>query len=181
MGIVYRALDVKLNREVAIKALPPELTENAERKRRFVQEAQAAAALEHPHIAVIYEIDDAEGVTFIAMELIRGQKLSDLLAKEELTVARALEIVIEIEIVSVQTGEFRRFDLPGRSGTRYDPSWSPAGRPRGRRTGQRSFSIRCGPEPVTSGPCPRPAVRPDSSRVATPRTTIRAGHRTVAR
>ncbi len=96
MGIVYRALDVKLNREVAIKVLPTELTENEERKRRFVQEAQAAAALEHPHIAVIYEIDDAEGVTFIAMELIRGEQLGDLLAKEELTVARALEIAIEI-------------------------------------------------------------------------------------
>ena len=102
MGIVYRALDVKLNREVAIKVLSPELTDNAERKRRFVQEAQATAALEHPHIAVIYEIDDAdadaeaEGVTFIAMELIRGDKLSDLLAKEKLTVARALEIAIEI-------------------------------------------------------------------------------------
>ena len=69
MGIVYRALDVKLNREVAIKVLSPELTDNTERKRRFVQEAQATAALEHPHIAVIYEIDDAdadaeaEGVT----------------------------------------------------------------------------------------------------------------------
>ena len=81
-------------------------TDNAERKRRFVQEAQATAALEHPHIAVIYEIDDAdadadaeaeaEGVTFIAMELIRGDELSDLLAKEKLTVARALEIAIEI-------------------------------------------------------------------------------------
>ena len=81
---------------VAIKVLPPELTENAERKRRFVQAAHAAAALEHPHIAVIYEIDDAEGVTFIAMELIRGEKLIDVLAKEELTVARALEIAIEI-------------------------------------------------------------------------------------
>lgn len=68
MGVVYRALDVKLNREVAIKVLPPELTANEERKRRFVREAQAAAALEHPHIAVIYEIDDADGVTFIAME-----------------------------------------------------------------------------------------------------------------
>jgi serine/threonine protein kinase len=79
MGIVYRAVDVKLNREVAFKVLPPELIADPERKRRFVQEAQAAAALEHPNIAVIYEIDDADGVSFIAMELIDGGRLSDLL------------------------------------------------------------------------------------------------------
>ena len=67
MGIVYRAHDVKLKRDVALKVLPPELLTNPERKRRFVQEAQAAAALEHPHIAVVYEIDESDGVTFIAM------------------------------------------------------------------------------------------------------------------
>ena len=75
MGIVYRALDVKLDREVALKVLPPELVADPERKRRFIQEAKAAAKLEHPHIGVVHEIDEAEGVTFIAMELIRGEKL----------------------------------------------------------------------------------------------------------
>jgi len=96
MGVVYRAVDVKLNREVALKVLPPELLVDPERKRRFVQEAQAAAALEHPNIAVIHEIDEAEGITFIAMELVRGEKLRDLLQRERLPVARALKLASEV-------------------------------------------------------------------------------------
>ncbi len=72
MGIVYRALDTKLDREVALQVLPPELVRDEERKRRFVKEAKAAAALKHPAIGVIYEIDDTDDTTFIAMELIEG-------------------------------------------------------------------------------------------------------------
>ena len=79
MGIVYRALDVKLDREVALKVLPPELVADPERKRRFIQEAKAAAKLNHPHIGMVFEIDEAEGVTFIAMELIQGEKLKDII------------------------------------------------------------------------------------------------------
>jgi tetratricopeptide (TPR) repeat protein/TolB-like protein/predicted Ser/Thr protein kinase len=96
MGVVYRAMDVKLQREVALKILPPELVADAERRRRFVQEAQAAAVLEHPNIAVIHEIDETEGVTFIAMELIRGEKLRDLLEREQIPVTRALDLACEI-------------------------------------------------------------------------------------
>jgi len=95
MGIVYRALDVKLDRQVALKVLPPELVSDPERKRRFIQEAKAAAALEHPNIAVVYEIDEADGVTFIAMELIRGETLRDVLREERLTMARVLEMATE--------------------------------------------------------------------------------------
>jgi serine/threonine protein kinase/tetratricopeptide (TPR) repeat protein len=96
MGVVYRALDVKLHREVALKILPPELVSDLERRRRFVQEAQAAAALEHPNIAVIHEIDEADGVTFIAMELVRGEKLRDLLERERLPLTRALDLAGEV-------------------------------------------------------------------------------------
>src|SRR3990172_1277552 len=96
MGIVYRALDVKLEREVALKILLPDLVKNEVRKRRFIQEAKAAAALKHPNIAVIYEIDDAEDETFIAMELIEGWKLSDLLARERLSISRATAMAVEI-------------------------------------------------------------------------------------
>jgi len=96
MGVVYRAIDVRLNREVALKVLPPELLANADRRQRFVQEARAASALEHPHIAVIHEIDEADGVSFIAMELVRGEKLSDVLARGHLPPGRALEIATEV-------------------------------------------------------------------------------------
>ena len=72
MGEVYRAKDTNLGREVAIKVLPPELVSDTERRRRFVQEAKAAAALHHPHIAVIHEIDEADGVTFIARSMRRA-------------------------------------------------------------------------------------------------------------
>ena len=77
MGIVYRALDLNLEREVALKVLPPELVADQERKRRFVQEAKAAAVLEHPNIAVVYEIDEFEGENFVVMELIHGEMLRD--------------------------------------------------------------------------------------------------------
>ncbi len=96
MGIVYRAMDTKLDREVAIKVLPQELVSDSERRRRFVQEAKAAAALHHPHIATVFEIDEVDGVTFIAMELIEGEKLRDVLQQERLPVARTLELVTEV-------------------------------------------------------------------------------------
>jgi serine/threonine protein kinase/tetratricopeptide (TPR) repeat protein len=96
MGIVYKALDLKLNRHIALKVLPPALVSDPERKRRFIQEAQAAAALDHPHLAMVHEIDEAEGVTFIAMELIEGEKLRDFMARERVSKARSLELALEI-------------------------------------------------------------------------------------
>jgi len=96
MGVVYRATDTRLNREVALKVLPDELVHDVERRRRFVQEAQAASAIEHPHIAVIYDVNEADGHTFIAMELIRGEKMSAWLARGRPPVARALELAAEI-------------------------------------------------------------------------------------
>jgi serine/threonine-protein kinase len=96
MGIIYRAVDLKLDREVALKVLPPELVADPERKSRFVREAKSAAKLEHPHIGVVHEIDEAEGETFIAMELIRGEQLRDTIAKGPLSPRRTLEIVTDI-------------------------------------------------------------------------------------
>ncbi|PYR29142.1 MAG: hypothetical protein DMF92_12545, partial [Acidobacteria bacterium] len=96
MGEVYRARDTRLHRDVALKVLPLALVADPSRRARFVQEARAASALEHPHIAVIHDIGEVEGVTFIAMELVRGEPLSDVVARGPLAPARALDVAIEI-------------------------------------------------------------------------------------
>src|SRR4249919_2366331 len=78
MGEVYRARDPRLNREVAIKVLPADRMADPDRRRRFVQEAQSASALNHPHIVTIHEIESADGNDFIVMELVRGKSIDAL-------------------------------------------------------------------------------------------------------
>ncbi len=81
MGEVYRARDPRLGRDVAIKVLPPSLTSDPERLHRFEQEARAAAALNHPNILAVYEINHHEGAPFIVSELLEGETLRDRLAQ----------------------------------------------------------------------------------------------------
>jgi len=96
MGVVYKAKDTRLKRIVALKFLPPELTKNKEAKKRFIQEAQAAAALEHPNICTVYEVDESNEQTFIAMSYIEGQNLKDKLKDGPLAIDEAKEIALQV-------------------------------------------------------------------------------------
>ena len=96
MGEVYRARDTRLKREVALKVLPPKWMADAERKRRFEREARAASALNHPNIVTIHDIDQVDGVSFIAMEYLAGKTLDQVIPKAGLPVQEALKYAIEI-------------------------------------------------------------------------------------
>src|SRR5229473_1375675 len=81
MGVVYKARDTQLDRLVAIKVLPAEKVSNPERKLRFVQEAKAASALNHPNIVTIYEIGSEDGADYIVMEYVAGRTLDRVIPK----------------------------------------------------------------------------------------------------
>jgi hypothetical protein len=92
MGEVYRARDVRLSREVAIKVLPSALAADPERVRRFEREARSASALNHPNIVAICEIGSSDSVSYIAMELVKGESLREVLLEGALPVRRLLQI-----------------------------------------------------------------------------------------
>ena len=93
---MYCARDEKLGREVALKILPTELSSNAEALRRFEQEARAASALNHPNIVTIYEINQSERFAWIAMELVDGEDLRTMLAREPMSLKNALRIATKV-------------------------------------------------------------------------------------
>jgi serine/threonine-protein kinase len=96
MGVVYKAEDMKLGRMVALKVLPPERVADPNRRRRFIQEARAASALNHPNIITIHDIDEAEGVHFIAMEYVAGKTLDRLMAGRGLRLNEALKYAVQM-------------------------------------------------------------------------------------
>jgi serine/threonine protein kinase/tetratricopeptide (TPR) repeat protein len=96
MGVVYKARDSHLKRFVALKVLPPEKVTDPERKRRFVQEARSASALNHPNIVTVHDIDQSDGVDFIAMEYVEGKTLDELIGRKGLKLSEALKYAIQI-------------------------------------------------------------------------------------
>jgi Tol biopolymer transport system component/predicted Ser/Thr protein kinase len=92
MGVVYKAEDVKLERTVALKFLADHLLNDQDAKQRFLREARAAAALNHPNICTVFEIDEAEGQTFIAMAFLEGESLDARIARGPLPIKEALDI-----------------------------------------------------------------------------------------
>jgi Tol biopolymer transport system component/serine/threonine protein kinase len=96
MGEVYRARDPRLGREVAIKVLPAERLSDERRRARFVQEARAASALNHPNIVTIYDIESDEGVDFIVMELVGGKTLDALIPRQGMRLGEVLRIAIPL-------------------------------------------------------------------------------------
>jgi serine/threonine protein kinase/Flp pilus assembly protein TadD len=96
MGVVYKALDSRLQRAVAIKMLPSEFASDEIRKKRLMVEARAASALSHPNICTVYEIGEAEGNLFLVMEFLKGHTLSKEIAGRPVELHRALDIAIQI-------------------------------------------------------------------------------------
>src|SRR5262249_23478641 len=96
MGEVYRARDIRLDRTVALKILPAEVAADQERMRRFIREAKAASALNHPHVATIYEIGEVDGLSFITMEYIAGQTLAAKINGRPLETGEIAEIGSQI-------------------------------------------------------------------------------------
>src|SRR5215467_12542510 len=96
MGVVYEAEDTKLGRRVALKFLPEQSDRDASAMERFLREARSASSLNHPGICTIHAIEEQNGQTFIAMELLEGQALDKLVAAGPLPIPRTIEIGIQL-------------------------------------------------------------------------------------
>ena len=96
MGQVYRAIDTRLNRTVAVKVLPSALADDAQFRARFEREAKSIAALNHPHICTLHDVGDEGGVAFLVMELVQGESLAARLERGSLAFEQALQTAVEI-------------------------------------------------------------------------------------
>lgn len=96
MGVVYKAIDTRLGRDIALKFLPSDLTRDPDALARFQREARTASALNHPNICTIHDIDEYNGQPFIAMELLEGQSLKEILADRAMEIPQLLDMSIQI-------------------------------------------------------------------------------------
>src|SRR5215475_5201738 len=96
MGEVYRARDTKLKRDVAIKILPDEFSRDPDRVSRFQREAEVLASLNHPNIAAIYDLQEANAIRFLIMELVEGETLADRIQRGPIPVNEALDIAMHV-------------------------------------------------------------------------------------
>src|SRR5579862_544793 len=96
MGQVFRATDTRLHRTVAIKLLPPDKVADPDRKRRFLQEARAASALNHPNIVTLYDIASEHGIDYLVMEYVAGTPLDKLLPSKKLPLAEVIDYGVQI-------------------------------------------------------------------------------------
>jgi len=96
MGVVYKALDTHLDRNVAVKVLPPDKVADVERRQRFVQEAKAASALNHPNIVVVHDIAEDRGTSFIVMEYVEGKTLDQPVGRKGLKLNEALAYAVQV-------------------------------------------------------------------------------------
>ena len=108
MGEVYKARDTRLDRTVAIKILPAELSADPERRTRFEREARAVAALSHPHICTLHDVGTHDGMTYLVMEHLGGETLGDRLLKGRLPPDQALKVATEIaDALAARSGRAR--------------------------------------------------------------------------
>src|ERR1035437_10315036 len=96
MGVVYRAEDTRLGREVALKCLPPEVASDPQMVERLVREARSASSLNHPNICTIHEVDQADGLHFITMELLEGETLRERIGEGHLPSDEVVRIGIQV-------------------------------------------------------------------------------------
>ena len=96
MGEVYRARDLKLKREVAIKILPEEFSRDADRVSRFQREAEVLASLNHPNIAAIHDLEETNGTRYLVLELVEGETLAERITRGPIPIGEALDIAKQI-------------------------------------------------------------------------------------
>ena len=123
MSVVYRATDLRLNRTVAIKVLPPELAFNADVRTRFFREAQTAAQLSHPHIVPIYSVDEKDSIVYFVMAFIEGESVAAQVARGPLAVDETVRVLMGLSSSQARISRTGRppwatgIGRPARSGT----------------------------------------------------------------